>query len=237
LSDTSSTLPGGDEGGGGDQGGGGDAGGAGQPGDTSAPVPPGLKPFAGTYQFHTTGHASLSGSPQNIDTTDGTLIEDVSDTDQRTTAGSSQGQQVTVLRYSAEKVELVSLELRGAVSKTFNGPVMLSPVPATVGQTWNWSMQSSDSDPTKRTTLTQSSRVDRVETIVVNGQSVDTYVVETDLTFKSSPTDLNGSGHMTTWVSTVYKLSVKNHSTLAGTFATFSFDSDTTSELLDLRPS
>lgn len=213
-------------------------GGGGQPADNSdAPVPAGLKPFAGSYPFHTTGHATLNGAAQNIDTQSPSVIEDLSDSDQRTTSSGDQGQQIQVLRYSADKVELVSLELKGAVSKAFNGPVLLSRVPASVGDSWNWSMQSTDADPTKKTTITQNSRVDRTETIVVGGQSIDVFVVETDITLSSAPTDLNATGHLTTWVSPVYKLSVKVHSTLKGTYAAFSFDSDTTSDLLDLRPS
>jgi hypothetical protein len=205
--------------------------------NTAAPTPPGLKPFAGTYQFHTTGHATLNGSAQNIDTQSPSVVEDLGATDQRTTSSGAQGQQIQVLRYGADKVELVSLELKGPVTKAFVGPVLLSPVPSSVGQTWNWSMQSTDTDPTKKTTLTQSSRVDRTETVVIGGQSIDVFVIETDITFSSAATDLNGTGHLTNWVSPVYKMAVKAHSTLAGTYAAFSFDSDTTSDLLDLRPS
>ena len=98
-------------------------------------------------------------------------------------------------------------------------------------------MQSTDTDPTKKTTVTQSSRVDRTETVVVGGQSVEVLVIETDLSFTSPATDLNGTGHLTNWVSPVYRMSVKTHSTLKGTYAAFTFESDTTSELLDLRPS
>lgn len=214
----------------------GDAGAA-PSGDGNAPAPPGLKPFAGTYQFHTTGHATLNGSQQNIDVQSPSTVEDLNDTDQRTSTGGAQGEQHQVLRYSADKVELVSFELKGAVNKTFNGPVLLSPVPLSVGQTWEWSMQSSDTDPTKKTTLTQKSRVDRTETVVVNGQSVDVLVIETDVSFSSPATDLNGTGHLTNWVSPTYRLQVKTHSTLKGTYAAFSFDTDTTSDLLDLRPS
>jgi hypothetical protein len=208
-----------------------------QPANADAPVPPGLKPFAGTYQFHTTGHATVNGTAQNIDMQSPSVVEDLSDTDQRTTSSGGQGQQIQVQRFAADKVELVLLELKSAVNKTFNGPVLLSPVPSSVGQTWNWSMQSTDTDPTKKTTLTQSSRVDRTETVVIGGQSVDVFVIETDITFSSAATDLNGTGHLTNWVSPVYKMPVKVHSTLTGKYAAFSFDSDTTSDLLDLRPS
>jgi hypothetical protein len=214
----------------------GDAGAA-PAGDGNAPAPSGLKPFAGTYQFHTTGHATLNGGQQNIDTQSPSTVEDLNDTDQRTSASGAQGEQNQVLRYSADKVELVSFELKGAVNKTFNGPVLLSPVPLSVGQTWDWSMQSTDTDPTKKKTLTQTSRVDRAETVVVNGQSVDVLVIETDVSFSSPATDLNGRGHLTNWVSPVYRMPVKTHSTLAGTYAAFTFDADTTSDLLDLRPS
>jgi citrate lyase alpha subunit len=98
-------------------------------------------------------------------------------------------------------------------------------------------MQSTDTDPTRKTTIKQSSVVDRTETVVIGGQSVDVFVVETDISFTSAATDLNGTGHLTNWVSPVYKMPVKLHSTLKGTYAAFSFDTDTTSDLVDLRPS
>ena len=206
-------------------------------GTGGAPAPSGLKPFAGSYQFHTTGQATLNGSPQNIDVQSPTKVEDLNETDQRSSTSGNQGEQIQVLRYSADKIELVSFELKGPVTKTFNGPVLLAPVPLSVGQTWNWSMQSTDTDPTKKTTLTQGSRVDRTEAVVVGGQSVDVFVIVTDITFSSPATDLNGTGQLTNWVSPVYRMSVKSHSTLKGTYAAFTFDTDTTSDLLDLRPS
>ena len=72
---------------------------------------------------------------------------------------------------------------------------------------------------------------------MVGGQSVEVFVIETDISFSSPATDLNGTGHLTNWVSPVYKTAVKVHSTLNGTYAAFTFRSDTTSDLLDLRPS
>lgn len=191
--------------------------------NADAPVPPGLKPFAGKYRYQLTGQ----GAPTEIVI----AIEDLSDTDQRnTTPGSGgQGDSIQTLRYLSDQVELESLEMKGAFAKTFNGPVMLAPVPANVGATWDWTLTSTD----HLTTVTQSSRYDRTETLTVGGQSVDTFVVETDIKISG---DVNATGHLTTWVSSLYKLSVKIHSVLNVT-TPVQINSDTTSDLLDLRPS
>jgi hypothetical protein len=140
------------------------------------------------------------------------------------------GSQVTTLRFSSDKIELLSLEMKGALNKTFNGPVLYSPVPFTVGQAWEWTLVSTDN----LTHVTQKSRIDREENLTVGGQTVETYVLETDLTISG---DVNGSGHLTSFVSPEYKLPVRSHSTLDATYATFHVVSDITSDLLDLRPS
>lgn len=200
---------------------------------SDAPVPPGLKPFPGVYRYHTTGTGALNGSSQPIDAQSQTTIEDLNDTDQRITTPSPQLTQISDMRFTPDQVALLSLKFQGPINKTFNGPVEYAPVPTSVGQSWQWSMKSDDG----KTTLSQTSRVDRTETLTVGSQTIDVVVVETDLTLTSTlPTDLNGSGHLTTWVSPVYKLPARIHSTLNGTYSGFSFSSDTTSDLLDLRP-
>ncbi len=211
---------------------GGGQGGAPAAAGTDAPVPPGLKPLAGKYTFHAVGTMSLNGPPSPFDAQVVTTVEDLNDSDQRSTAQgvNGSGDQIQVLRYSNDKVELVSLEMTGAVHKVFNGPVLLAPVPGSLGQTWEWDLTSTDN----LTHVHQNSRYDRTETVTVGGQSVDTVVVETDITFSG---DIHGSGHLTTWVSGVYKMGVRSHSTLDATYATFHFTSDVTADLLDLRPS
>jgi hypothetical protein len=212
-----------------DQGGGGGAGAPG--GSTDAPVPPGLEPFAGSYQYHVIGDGKLNNSPQHIDTQSPTVIENVNDTDQRVTqSGGQTGDQVALVRYTNDQVQLVSIQFT-AINKTFQGaqPVEYIPIGAAVGTTWQWTLDSTD----HLTHLTQSSHIDRTEPIAVNGQTVDTFVIETDITLKG---DVNASGHLTSWVSTVYKVVVQSHSTLAGSYATFSFSGDTTATLNDLRP-
>ena len=210
-----SPVVGADNGEGGDQGGG-------QPaGSAAAPTPPGPKPFAGKYRFQLTGQ----GAPTEIVVT----IEDLSDTDQRTTTPGGQGESIQTLRFLPDQIQLVSLEMKGTFPKTFNGPVMFAPVPADVGATWSWDLTSTDN----LTHVHQSSRVDRTEPVVVGGQSVDTIVVETDLQITG---DVNASGHLTSWASPAYKLSVRTHSILNVT-TPVQVSSDTTADLLDLRPS
>ena len=208
-----------------------DAGG-GQPqaAGTDAPVPPGVKPFAGNYNYHSTGTMGLNGSNSNVDQQDTTTVEDLSDSDQRVTMPGAGGSQITTLRFSSDKIELLSLKMKGALNKTFNGPVLYSPVPFAVGQAWEWTLTSTDN----LTHVTQKSKIDREENVTVGGQTVETYVLETDLTISG---DVNGSGHLTSFVSPSYKLPVRNHSTLDATYTTFHVVSDITSDLLDLRPS
>jgi hypothetical protein len=209
-----------------------DAGGGGdQGGNTDAPVPPGLKPFTGTYQYHVVGDGSLNNSPQHIDTQSPTVIEDISETDQRITqSGGQTGDQITVVRYTGTQIQLVSLQLT-AINKTFQGPqpVEYIPLNAAVGTTWQWTIDSTD----HLTHLKQSSRLDRDEQVTVNGQTVDTFVVETDITLTG---DVNATGHLTSWGSTLYKVVVQAHSTISGTYAAFSFSGDTMATLNDLRP-
>jgi hypothetical protein len=197
--------------------------GGGQAATADAPAPSGLEPFAGKYRYQLTGQ----GAPTEIVVT----IEDVNDTDQRSTTPGSGGQGDTIqtLRYLPNQIELESLEMKGAFPKTFNGPVMFAPIPSDVGTTWAWDLTSTD----KLTHVHQSSRVDRTETVVIAGQSVDTFVVETDLTISG---DVNATGHITSWASPVYKLAVRTHNTLNVT-TPVQLNSDITIDLLDLRPS
>jgi hypothetical protein len=207
----------------------------GEPPATSAdaPTPPGLKPFVGSYRHHALGSATINGSAQPVDMETTTLIEDISPTDQRVTAsGGQQGSTVQVMRFSADKVELVSLEMKGALNKRFepSPPALFAPVPAVVGRSWSWDATSTD----KVTHIHQASRIDRTEQVSVGGQTVDVFVVETDLTITG---DIKATGHITSWVSPAYKVPVRTHSTLKGSYATFTFASDVTSDLLSLRPS
>jgi hypothetical protein len=202
------------------------------PKSSDAPAPPGDKPFAGTYKYHSVGNATLNGSAQPIDREAATLIEDLSPSDQRLTASGEQGTTIQVLRYSSDKVELVSLEMKGAVNKKFQPPkpVLFSPAPGAVGRSWSWEATSTDG----LTHVKQTSRIDRNDKLVVGGQTLDVFVVETDITITG---DVSATGHLTASVSPKYRLLARSHSTLKGTYATFSFASDVTSELLGLRPS
>jgi hypothetical protein len=194
---------------------------AGTPVGGDAPVPPGLKPFPGHYTYQVTGQSA----PAVV------TVEDVNDTDQRTTTpgAGAMGEQVQVLRFLADRIDLLSLEMKGAFAKTFNGPVLFAPIPPTVGASWAWDLTSTDN----LTHVHQSSRVDRTEAVIIGGQSVDTFVVETDITITG---DVNATGHLTSFGSGVYKLPVRTHTTLNVT-TPVNFSSDTTAELTNLRPS
>jgi hypothetical protein len=180
-----------------------------------------MKPFPGHYSYQ------MSGQTDPVVIT----IEDISNTDQRTTTPpvGPTGEQVQVLRYASDRVDLMSLQMKGAYAKTFNGPVLFVPVPYTVGASWAWDLTSTDN----LTHIHQSSRIDRTETLVIGGQQLEAFVVETDITISG---DLNATGHVTSWASAPYKLSVRTHSLLHVT-TPVTFDSDTTSELLHLQPS
>jgi hypothetical protein len=208
----------------GDTGGRGDGGTA--PADTA---PPGTTPAArimptpGTYTTNDSG-TGIDGKPVPPQST--YTIEQVNDTDQH-----QGGQFDVVLRYAPESASLVSLKI-AAANKSFEPaqPLLFVPFPGDRPDPWSWSVTSTDG----KTTLNTTAQITGTETIDVGGQAVPTFIVDSTITITG---DLQGTVHLTAWVSNDYRLPVKQHTVVNASYLTIMVHSDTTSVLASLAPS
>lgn len=196
---------------------------------TAAPVQdntPGL-PAAGGYRYHTTGSSKVGANPSqpvNTDTT--TTIEHLGGGKVR----QSSEDQKALLEWSGSQVLLHTLDFtRPGFERHFEAkpPVQYAPVPLKVGQQWAWKLTAT-SYPT---TVDQTSRVDRLETITLGGKKVDTIVVVTKLTLSG---DVSGTIDLTQWLSTTTSIPQRIHA--VSNIVTFTFTSDTTSDLTGFTP-
>ena len=207
-------------------------------GSSAAPAPgpqpatsAGIKATApGTYTYKVTGTMTV-GTPQKVDTTSDLKVEPLQGTDQRSTQTTQQGSTEQVLRYQADGVYLVQLELSGAVAKEFvlNPPGLAFPQPATAGKKWNWSATSTDSKTTVKSDFT----VLRTESIVIGGESVQTVVVEANVVTDG---DVKSTSKRTMWVSEAHRLIVRQDEKVNGTYSGFAFSGDTSSVLQSTKP-
>lgn len=195
----------------------------------AAPVPddtPGL-PAAGGYRYHTTGSSKVGANPsQPVDTDTTTTIEHLGGGKVR----QSSEDQKALLEWSGSQVLLHSLDFtRPGFERHFEAkpPVQYAPVPLKVGQQWAWKLTAT-SYPT---TIDQTSRVDRLETIMVGGKKVDTIVIVTKLTLSG---DVSGTIDLTQWASTTTNILQRIHA--VSNIVTFTFTSDTTSDLTGFTP-
>jgi hypothetical protein len=160
------------------------------------------------------------------------VVEELSATDQRMTTPGDQFTSVTVLRYLETEVQLVSLDITaGPVNKAFHpaAPVTFAPLPGTPGQSWSWTITSTDG----LTTVDQTSTIVGPETITVAGETFETIVVDTTLTISG---DISATLQLTNWVRPADKLAVRTHSVSQGSYGVFTFSGDTVSELVALTP-
>jgi hypothetical protein len=186
-----------------------------------------IMPTPGTYTVNVSGSASVNGAPQSIPPQNSFQIIQESETDQRQT-----GDFETLVRWAPEGASLVRFKI-GQAGKEFvpAQPLLYVPFDGTTTE-WSWSPITSTDG---KTTIEQSSRIVRNETVDVGGQPVSTFVVESVLTFKG---DLVGSANLTSWVSPDYRLAVQTHTIIDATFnALLRLRSDTTSVLVSLTPS
>lgn len=200
----------------------GSAGGAATP-TTLQNVPddtPGI-PRAGQYRFHTTGTTKLGANPeQPVDVDSTTTITHLGGGMVRQTSDD----QTADLQWKGAQVLLHTLDLtRPGFERHFEAepPVQYAPRELAVGQTWQWKLTATNLP----TTVEQSSRVDRLEKVTVNGKSYDAIVVVTKLTISG---DVNGTIDLTQWVDRAAALPVRIHAKT--NIVTFGFTSDTTSD-------
>lgn len=196
---------------------------------TVAPVhddTPGL-PAAGGYRYHTSGSSKIGANPSqpvNTDTT--TTIEHLGGGKVRQSAED----QKALLEWSGSQVMLHTLDFtRPGFERHFEAkpPVQYAPTPLKVGQQWTWKLTATGYP----TTIDQTSRVDRLETIIVGGKKVDTIVIVTKLTLSG---DVSGTIDLTQWLSTTTNIPQRIHA--VSNIVTFTFTSDTTSELTGFTP-
>ncbi|MGH9186342.1 MAG: hypothetical protein ACRD0U_11095 [Acidimicrobiales bacterium] len=183
-------------------------------------------PAPGRYTYNVSGSSSLGQVPPQATI----LLERLSDTDQRETAESPQGNTVQVNRYTADAVLLVSLDLQ-ALGKSFrpNPPVAFTPLPPEVGRSWEWTMSSTDSS----ITIHHLSTITGTEVVTIAGQPVDSFVVQTRLELSGQA---QGRIDVTTWASPAHGLGVRTHTVTSVTYI-LPITSDITSTLVSLNPS
>lgn len=187
---------------------------------------PGL-PAAGEYRYHTSGTSKFGANPEepvNVDST--TTLVHLGGGKVRQ---SSEGQD-TVLQWTDSQVLLHTMDFtRPGFERHFEAkpPVQYAPVTLQVGQKWGWELTATDFP----TTVEQSSRVDRLETITVGGKAVKAIVVVTKVTLSG---DVTGTIDITQWVDSGSDIPARIHAKT--NIVTFGFTSDTTSDFTGFDP-
>jgi hypothetical protein len=187
----------------------------------------------GTYTFRVDGSFTFGTTKQSLPPTARLTVENLNATDQRHTLSSDDSETVSVFRLAATALRLVSLSTtQSGVAKEFrpDPPVAFAPIPLAVGDTWQWTITSTDG----KTKVHQSSKVLRTERRTIGGTAVDTFVVQTTVTISG---DLNATTNQTSWVSPAHGIQVRTEQTTKGSFGTLTFTSSSTSELTSLQPS
>lgn len=189
--------------------------------DTPQPTP------AGGYRYHVTGSSKLGAGPaQAIDMVSTTMVEHLGGGTVRQTSEDQQ----SVLQWTDGAILLHTLDLtRSGFERHFEAkpPVQYAPIPLAPGQEWGWSLTATG----QPTTVRQDSRVDRLETISVNGATVQAIVVVTKITLSG---DVSGTIDLTQWVDTADDLPKRIHAKT--NIVTFAYSSDTTSDLIGFDP-
>ena len=198
---------------------------AGSAGTGSAPAADGAPqpPAPGAYRYHVTGSSKLGAGPaQPMDMVSTTQVEHLGSGMVRQTSED----QVAVTQWTGSAILLHSLDLtRSGFERHFEAepPVQYAPIPLAPGQQWGWSLTATD----KPTTVRQDSRVDRLETITVNGAAVQAVVVVTRITLSG---DVSGTIDLTQWVDTADGLPKRTHAVT--NIVTFAYSSDTTADFI-----
>ena len=205
-------------------------GGTGSTVDSTPPsTPQRIMPDPGTYTLAVTGNASLNGgAPQPAPPTATYKITQLSATDQHQT-----GDFEIDLRWTPEAASLLKLTLKqgGNTLKTFQPatPLVYIPFPGTVGRTWQWTVKSTDG----KTTVNQVSNITKTEPVVIAGRSEPAFIVHSVLTLSG---DIKGSVDLTSWISPIYRLALRQHVIVDATYLGFRATSDTTGQLVSLTP-
>ena len=138
-----------------------------------------------------------------------------------------------VSRFQPDGTYLTELRLdTSAVAKEFHADpaVLLIPVSASAGKTWDWTLHSTDG----ATTLQATVRVLRGESITIGGKAEPAVVVDAVLTATG---DVSFKTEQILWGSPRYKLLLRQDETSDGRYRAVSFHSHSTSVLKSVHPS
>ena len=183
----------------------------------------------GVYTYDTSGQVKYGATPQDASGTSTLTIGTLQNGHQHSTLHADQGDTDEDLVLRATGTYLADLNI-SAFQKEFrpSPPVLLFPTPARVGSTWSWSATSTDG----KSHVSASNKVDRTETLTIGGQKVATVVLQTHLVITG---DVSYTADVTTWVSTAYRLPVKDHTLAHGTLVV-PFTADITDVMRSVRP-
>ncbi len=206
-------------------------------GSAAAPAPAapatstGQATAPGSYTYDSSGTVT-AGTPRQVDGTATLTVDAPAGGQQHSVLETDQGRTETdaVLRRDGRYLARLLItnpaftkELRAAP------PVLLLPLPATVGRSWSWTATSTDG----KTTAEADNTVQKQETVTIGGEQVACVVVRTALVLSG---DIDYRGTTTSWVSTKYALSVQDHTQGQGTVSGFAFSTDLTDVLRSTRP-
>ncbi len=194
------------------------------------------QPTVGSYPATITGSAKLNGNPQQVGPT-GTLdIAQLTGTDQHQSTEGGPADLDLTLRYDAGSAKLVTLVLAaGGITKTVKptAPVQFLPFAGPQGTRWTWRATSTDG----KTTIDAVGTVTGSDVLTIDGRSVPVTVVDYVMTPSG---DVTGTVHLTSWVSSAYRLVVKQHHVIDAKATAYGFTvpftCDTTTTLTDLDP-
>lgn len=188
---------------------------------------------AGDYTYDSEGTVTFGGRPQPAEGVATLTVDEASGDAQHSVLSSDQNrtEQDVLLRANGTYVSRVQLT-NPAFDKTFEPEPapLLVPDPADVGDTWAWTATSTDG----KTTLKQSSKVLRAETLTISGKKVETRVIETRLVVSGDGVDYRAT--LTTWYAPAFHLPVKEHQKGSGTVSGFAFASDVTATVRSTTP-
>lgn len=211
---------------------------AGQGGDAPPPAAAAAYPHVppGDYTYDQTGEIRAGPTTQPADPVAVDRYFPPEGADQRNTSvedGEEMGE--TVYRHLPEGVFLVRTVRKTPDGRTIefrpDPPVVVAPAGLAPGDSWSWTMTSTDGS----FTLEQTTTVLRTETVDVGGTGVQTVVLDTDVTLTSD--ELTMRADTTQWVSPAHSLEVRSESHVEGTFGAIPFTGDVTRTLRSLQPS
>jgi len=191
------------------------------------------RPGAYTYTVSGTAKQPIGGT-QQISGTDTTTFDAPNGSTQHSKDVSQRGSSEQTLKVvsSGLYVEDIHISQQG-FDEDFHpvGTALYFPAKYATGSHWSWQAKSTDG----KYSLDVASKVSGTSTARVAGKSDKALLVDSTLHITGNGVDLNVQQR--DWISTVYALILKEHSTSSGTAFGASFTSDVTRQLRSTTPS